>query len=49
MIEAIASYLGSLFVIGLMVCYVAGVPTLGQLNQLTRALFKPLLAGILPR
>jgi hypothetical protein len=38
MTEAITSYTGSLLVVGLIVCYVAGVPTPAQL----KALFKPL-------
>jgi hypothetical protein len=43
MTEAISSYLGSVLVVGLTVCYVAGVPTSAQLKQLSRPLFKPLL------
>jgi hypothetical protein len=43
MTEAITSYAGSLLVVGLIVCYVAGVPTPAQLKQYSQALFKPLL------
>jgi hypothetical protein len=43
MTEAIASYAGSMLVVGLTVCYVSGVPTPAQLKQLSQALFKPLL------
>jgi hypothetical protein len=43
MIEAIASYVGSLIVVGLTVCYVTGVPTPARLKQHSQALFKPLL------
>ncbi|MGA7274627.1 MAG: hypothetical protein WBX14_07260 [Candidatus Udaeobacter sp.] len=45
MTEAITSYAGSLVVVGLTVCYVAGVPTPAQLKQYFQALFKPLLGG----
>jgi hypothetical protein len=43
MTEAIASYAGSLLVVGLTVCYVAGVPTSAHFKQFSRALLKPLL------
>ena len=43
MTEAITSYAGSLVVVGLTVCYVAGLPTPAQLKQYSQALFKPLL------
>jgi hypothetical protein len=43
MTETIASYAGSLLIVGLTVCYVAGVPTPAQFKQLFQALFKPLL------
>jgi hypothetical protein len=43
MTEAIASYAGSLLIVGLTVSYVAGVPTPAQLKQWSRVLFKPLL------
>jgi hypothetical protein len=43
MTEAITSYAGSLLVVGLTVCYVAGVPTPARLKQYSQALFKPLL------
>lgn len=42
MTEAITSYAGSLLIVGLTVCYVAGVPTPAQLKQYFQALFKPL-------
>ena len=43
MTEAITSYAGSLVVVGLIICYVTGVPTPAQLKQYSQALFKPLL------
>jgi hypothetical protein len=43
MTEAITSYAGSLLIVGLIVCYVTGVPTPAQLKQHSQALFKPLL------
>jgi hypothetical protein len=42
MTEAITSYAGSLLIVGLIVCYVTGVPTPAQLKQHSQALFKPL-------
>jgi hypothetical protein len=43
MTEVIASYAGSLLVVGLTVSYVAGVPKLDQIKQSTRVLFNALL------
>jgi hypothetical protein len=37
MTEAITSYAGSLLIVGLIVCYVTGVPTPAQLKQYSQA------------
>jgi hypothetical protein len=45
MTEVVTSYAGSLLVVGLTICYVAGVPTPAHLRQLSRVILKPLLGG----